>query len=188
MIPHTHWKVQTREPHLSQTEGGTRTPTGFPNTPLKKFVPTLHVASTRLIRFFANPQASILTAMSEVIHCPLAHSAEDVRPLHQLCREGLLYDIECWIANGKPLQLTPEADPKGTRPKTALQIAPETGQHSLTTLLLRNGYRLDLERYSPLDLAPVPTLGPLRPSSRLGRRSQKRRRLHSARDLQFRFL
>jgi hypothetical protein len=88
--------------------------------------------------------------MSEVIHCPLAHSAEDVRPLHQLCREGRLYDIERRITDGKPLQLTPEAVPKGTRPKTALQIALETGQHSLATLLLRNGYRLDLERYATL--------------------------------------
>jgi len=88
-----------------------------------------------------------------VSHRPLAHSAEDVRPLHQLCREGRLYDIERWIADGKPLQLAPEAVRKGTRPKTALQIAIETGQHSLATLLLRNGYRLELERYAPLDLA-----------------------------------
>jgi hypothetical protein len=68
-------------------------------------------------------------------------------------REGRLYDVERWIAEGKPLQLAPEAIPKGTRPKTALKIAIETGQHSLTTLLLQNGYRLELERYSPLNLA-----------------------------------
>ncbi|OGL17563.1 MAG: hypothetical protein A3F92_09165 [Candidatus Rokubacteria bacterium RIFCSPLOWO2_12_FULL_71_22] len=86
-------------------------------------------------------------------HRPLAQSPEDVRPLHLLCREGRLYDVERWIADGKPLQLTPEAITKGTRPKTALQIALETGQHSLATLLLKNGYRLELERYAPLDLA-----------------------------------
>ena len=86
-------------------------------------------------------------------HRTLAHSPEDVRPLHQLCREGRLYDVERWIADGKPLQLTPEAVPKGARPKTALQIALETGQHSLATLLLKNGYRLELERYAPLDVA-----------------------------------
>jgi hypothetical protein len=91
--------------------------------------------------------------MSEESPRPLAHSPEDVRPLHQLCREGRLYDVERWIAEGKPLQLAPEAVPKKTRPKTALQIALQTGQHSLTTLLLRNGYRLELERHSPLDLA-----------------------------------
>jgi len=91
--------------------------------------------------------------MLKVSHRPLAHSLEDIRPLHQLCREGRFYNVERWIADGKPLQLTPEALPKGARPKTALQIALETGQHSLATLLLRNGYRLELERYAPLELA-----------------------------------
>jgi hypothetical protein len=84
---------------------------------------------------------------------PLAQSLEDLRPLHQLCREGRLYDVERWISEGKPLQLTPEVIPKSARPKTALQVALETGQHSLAGLLLRSGYRLELERYRPLDLA-----------------------------------
>ncbi len=91
--------------------------------------------------------------MPEVSHRPLALSPEDVRPLHQLCREGRFYEVERWIADGKPLQVAPDAVRKGTRPKTALQIAIETGQHSLVTLLHRNGYRLELERYAPLDLA-----------------------------------
>lgn len=69
-----------------------------------------------------------------------------------MCREGRLYDVERWIAEGKPLQLAPEAIRKGTRPKTALQIALEDGQHSLAFLLLRSGYRLELERYAPLDM------------------------------------
>ena len=58
-----------------------------------------------------------------------------------------------WIVDGKPLRLAPEAIGKGTRPKTALQIALETGQHSLSSLLLKSGYRFELERYAPLDLA-----------------------------------
>ena len=73
--------------------------------------------------------------------------------MHQLCREGRLYEVEGWTAEGQPLQVAPEAIAKGTRPKTALQIALESGQHSLVFLLLRSGYRLDLERYGPLDLA-----------------------------------
>src|SRR5690349_6784647 len=83
----------------------------------------------------------------------LAESPEPVRSLHELCRQGRLYEVERWIAEEKPLQLAPEAIPKGTRPKTALQIALETGQHSLASLLLKSGYRLGLERYAPLDLA-----------------------------------
>jgi hypothetical protein len=91
--------------------------------------------------------------MPEASHRPLAYSLDDIRPLHQLCREGRLYDVERWIADGKPLQLTLEAVPKGAQPKTALQIALQTGQHSLATLLLKNGYLLELERYVPLALA-----------------------------------
>jgi hypothetical protein len=70
-----------------------------------------------------------------------------------MCREGRLYDVERWIAEGKPLQLEHEAIRKGTRPKTALQIALESGQHSLAFLLLKSSYRLELERYAPLDVA-----------------------------------
>src|SRR5262245_56588601 len=84
---------------------------------------------------------------------PLARSVEDLRPLHQLCREGRLYEVERWIAEGKPLQLVPEALHKSARPKTALEIALETGQHSLVSALLNSKYRLELERYRPLDLA-----------------------------------
>jgi hypothetical protein len=82
----------------------------------------------------------------------LAQSAEDLHALHQLCREGRLYNIERWIEEEKPIQVAPQVIPKGTRPKTALKIALETGQHSLALLLLSRGYRLELERYSPLDL------------------------------------
>jgi hypothetical protein len=49
--------------------------------------------------------------------------------------------------------VVPDVIPKGARPKTALQVALETGQHSLVSLLLKSRYRLDLERYSPVDLA-----------------------------------
>lgn len=84
---------------------------------------------------------------------PLAQDPQDLRALRQLCREGRLYDVERWIAEERPIQLGSAAIPKGTRAKTALQIALETGQHSLGLLLLRSGYRLELERYRPLDVA-----------------------------------
>lgn len=68
-----------------------------------------------------------------------------------MCREGRIYDVEQWINEGKPLQLAPNANPKGRHSITAMEIALDTGQHSLTFLLLRTGYRLDLEKKSPLD-------------------------------------
>jgi hypothetical protein len=70
-----------------------------------------------------------------------------------MCREGRLYDVERWIRDGKPLQVLPDGIAKGARPRTALQIALETGQHSLASLLLDAGYRLELERRAPLDIA-----------------------------------
>lgn len=82
----------------------------------------------------------------------LAQSLEELKPLYHMCREGRLYDVARWIDEGKPLQVAPQAVGKGTRPKTALQIALETGQHSLAFLLLSRSYQLDLERYSPLDI------------------------------------
>lgn len=96
---------------------------------------------------------TMLEDRNQDCHIPLARSLDDLRALQQLCRDGRLYDVERWIAEGHPLQLASEALRKGTRPKTALQIAIETGQHSLIQLLLSKGYRLDLERYAPLDLA-----------------------------------
>ena len=76
----------------------------------------------------------------------------DLAELHQLCREGRLYEVEAWIRKGRPLQLTPEAE-RSQHYKSALQIALETGQHSLSLLLLRSGYRPDLEGDSPFDAA-----------------------------------
>jgi len=69
-----------------------------------------------------------------------------------MCREGRLYEVERWIATRRPLQIDPIAIKKSTRPKSALQIALQTGQHSLAWLLLRSGYRLDLEQCHLLDI------------------------------------
>lgn len=84
---------------------------------------------------------------------PLAQSVEDVRPVHRMCREGRLYEVERWIAEGKPLQVAPTGLSKGSRPKSALQIAIESGQHSLVFLLLSSGYQIQIEPYAPLDMA-----------------------------------
>ena len=89
--------------------------------------------------------------MVQGIAALLAQSPEELQPLHRMCREGHVYDVEQWITEGKPLQLAPGAESKGRQAFTAMEIALDTGQHSLTLLLLRSGYRLDLEKKSPLD-------------------------------------
>lgn len=83
----------------------------------------------------------------------LAQSSEELKSLYQLCREGRLYEVEQWISEGKPLQAALAVIAKGSRPKTALQIAIESGQHSLVQLLLSRGYQLELEKCQPLDIA-----------------------------------
>ena len=57
---------------------------------------------------------------------------EESRVLLELCRAGRLYDIEKWIASGKSLRVPIECK------KTALQVALETGFHSLVELIARH--------------------------------------------------
>ena len=83
---------------------------------------------------------------------PLADDPEPLEPLHDACREGRLYAIERWIAEGHPLQLAPSVSTR-RRKTTALGIALEQGHHALTLLLLCNGYDPDLEPRGALDMA-----------------------------------
>ncbi len=92
-----------------------------------------------------HPQPPAVLATRE-----LAASLDQIEGLHQLCRQGRLYEVEDWIKAGRPLQLQTGAP--GRRAETALQIALKTGQRSLLLLLLCNGYRLNLEPVCPLTL------------------------------------
>jgi hypothetical protein len=55
---------------------------------------------------------------------------ENAKELLKLCRAGRLYEIEKWIADGKPLEI-PRA-----KYGTLLQVAVGTGFHSLIELLM----------------------------------------------------
>jgi hypothetical protein len=56
-----------------------------------------------------------------------------------MCREGRLYDVAHWIVEWRPLQLSPEAVRKGTRPSTALEIALRARRWDLVDLPLEWG-------------------------------------------------
>src|SRR5687767_3726804 len=75
--------------------------------------------------------------------------------LHQICREGRLYEVQRWIEDGRPFQLDPTVAVRRRRSgtNTALEIAVETGQHSLVELLLKSGYDPNVEDGSPIDEA-----------------------------------
>jgi ankyrin repeat protein len=59
--------------------------------------------------------------------------SDDLQQLLSLCRAGKLYEIEQWIAEGKPTHAPPKLR---TSP---LLVAIDKGFHSLVKLLLKNG-------------------------------------------------
>ena len=88
-----------------------------------------------------------------VILAEMAQSTSQLDDLHQLCREGKLYEVEAWIRAGQPLQANIGFVPRGRKIPTAPGIALETGQQALTALLLCNGYQLERELRSSFDIA-----------------------------------
>jgi len=78
-----------------------------------------------------------------------ANTYEEIAPLIALCKAGRLFEAQEWIAAGKPINPPPPAEKKA-RKKSPLQIAIESGFHSLVQLLLQGGAELDEQRYSPL--------------------------------------
>jgi hypothetical protein len=61
--------------------------------------------------------------------------AGEAKELLTLCRTGRLYDIEKWIAEGKPLEIPVS---RNARKKTFLEVAVETGFHSLVELIAKH--------------------------------------------------
>jgi hypothetical protein len=57
---------------------------------------------------------------------------DESKVLLSLCRTGRLYEIEDWIKAGKPLSVDTSAR------KAPLEVAIDTGFHSLFVLLVRN--------------------------------------------------
>ena len=76
-----------------------------------------------------------------------------IADLVELCRTGRIYEVEHWIAAGRPIQPAQRDEDLWRDRRTPLSVAIETGQYDLTFLLLCNGYRTDLEPQSPLNLA-----------------------------------
>lgn len=67
-----------------------------------------------------------------------ARSREEIMPLIGLCKKGHLFEVQQWIADGKPVNL-PYDDPKGRRLFSPLEIAVDLGFHSLVAVLLDGG-------------------------------------------------
>src|ERR1700722_5914561 len=67
-----------------------------------------------------------------------AATREEIAPLVVLCRAGRLFDVQAWIAEGKPVNPPPQPA-KGARIKSPLDVALEIGFHSMIEVLLRAG-------------------------------------------------
>lgn len=81
-----------------------------------------------------------------------ALEAVHVAPLVQAISRGRFFAVERWVADGHPVQFVYPEDRRSS-PTSPLQAAIQTGQHDVLLLLLCNGYRTDLERYSALTSA-----------------------------------
>jgi ankyrin repeat protein len=77
-----------------------------------------------------------------------AKTYEEIKPLVELCKAGKLFDVQAWISVGKPIN--PPLPASKTRRASPLQVAIDTGFHSLVELLLHSGATLKEPRYSPL--------------------------------------
>ncbi len=67
-----------------------------------------------------------------------AESYGDLAPLIELCKAGRLFEVQTWIAEGRPVNAPPPPE-KGQRPKTPLEYAIDRGFHSLVQVLLEGG-------------------------------------------------
>jgi len=81
-----------------------------------------------------------------------AQKYEEIEPLLKLCKAGRLFDVQNWIAEGKPINPSSEIDKKRGK-KSPLQVSMDTGFHSLVEQLLKSGASLEEPGYCPLQHA-----------------------------------
>ncbi len=78
-----------------------------------------------------------------------APTYEELLPLIQLIRLGRLFDVQEWIASGKPVSLPDKTEGK-RRKISPLETAIETGFHSMVQVILDGGAAVEELRYSAL--------------------------------------
>ena len=71
-----------------------------------------------------------------------ARTYAEIKPLVEMCKVGRLFDVQDWIAAGKPVN-PPRPPKKGRRPRSPLQYAIDTGFHSLVQVLLEAGAEIE---------------------------------------------
>lgn len=72
---------------------------------------------------------------------------EEIKPLIDLCKAGKLFEVQEWIASGRPVNGPPSLS--GYRRKGPLEVAMDLGFHSLVRVLLEGGADINEPRYNP---------------------------------------
>ena len=80
-----------------------------------------------------------------------AKTYDEIKPLLEMCKAGKVFEVQDWIAAGKPVN--PPLPEKGTRRKRPLEVAIDRGIHSLVQVLLEAGADLDDPGYNALQHA-----------------------------------
>jgi ankyrin repeat protein len=78
-----------------------------------------------------------------------AENYDELLPLIDLIRAGKLFDVQAWITSGKPVSLPLKTEGK-RRKISPLEIAINTGFHSIVQVLLEGGAAIEELRYSAL--------------------------------------
>jgi hypothetical protein len=78
-----------------------------------------------------------------------ARSYDEIQPLIKLCKAGRLFEVQDWIKSGDPINLALPPE-KGRHRKTPLEVAIESGFHSLVQVLLEAGADVDYPTHSPV--------------------------------------
>lgn len=82
-----------------------------------------------------------------------ASDSAAIAPLIELCKAGRLFEVQQWIAAGKPVN-PPLVSNKRQRARSPLEIALDRGFHSLVQVLLQGGAAQEPEGYdSPMNCA-----------------------------------
>jgi ankyrin repeat protein len=76
---------------------------------------------------------------------------EEIKSLIDLCKAGRLFNVQEWIASGKPVNPPPSVS--GYKRKSPLEVAMDLGFYSLVQVLLEGGVDINEPRYWPLDHA-----------------------------------
>ncbi len=80
-----------------------------------------------------------------------AKTYDEIKPLIDMCKAGKVFEVQDWIAAGKPVN--PPPPEKGIRRKRPLEVAIDRGIHSLVQVLLEAGADIDDPGYNALEHA-----------------------------------